>query len=917
MATSLLSTKLFIPSARANAIDRPHLFERLLSGVDRPGSFALLSGPAGFGKTTLLSNFVAKLAQPVAWVSLDEADNDFSQFWTYLITSCQSALNGVGKTALELLSTPQSFSPDTIPTLLINDFVTHAKSIVLVLDDYHEIRTPSIHASLEFLLDHLPDNLYMMISSRIDPPWPLSRYRARNRLIEIRAENLRFSVDEAAEFLQQTMDLTLSAEDVAALEERTEGWIAGLQLAALSLQGRSDIREFVKAFTGSHIYVAEYLVEEVLQRQPPEIQAFLLQTSILRWLNADLCEAVADCPDGQTILQSLYKENIFVIPLDNEGKWFRYHHLFADLLNARQRQNLIPEAIAALHLRAVDWFEDNGYMLEAVTHAFAARDYERAANLVVQAARALIFAGRVNILEAWLELFPETSFYNHPALTFYQFWIGVLQNKADLSYQAIQDKRNLFDALLSSPENNRLRGELMAVVCRAVALAGRTIEGIRLGEEALAYLPPDDLASRSRVYSALAAAYDLDGRLEEAESAYQKSISQAITAGDYRLAAHTMMVKGLVQYHYGHLHEATRTYQMLINLEDQAGIDPTNKTRAILSRKKRAEKSFLPAGQGYIGLGSISLERNDLETAEKFLTQGMELCRLGGLDGIFIGRLQMSRLRQAKGDLEGALEEIPTLEQSSVRADDFNISIRQIRIALARGNIDDAWHRAEPFVRLLNNGQLPRPPLLFFESIEVIVARVYLARGEMEKTLQVLEKLQATAEPDQRLGRLIEVYLLKALAYYKQNGDQLTEEAIKHIEQALDLGESEGYVTLFLEEGPALIPLLNAVKDHQEAPDRIKNYACKLLEIIGGIGRSSTLREKIKTSGLVEPLTPREMEVLELLAVGDSNQVIADKLVITVRTVKKHTGNIYGKLNAHSRIQAVTRARDLGLLFID
>ena len=907
MSVSVLSTKLYIPPARANVIERPRLTKKLLSGVDRPSSFALLSGPAGFGKTTLLSNFVTRLKRPTAWVSLDEGDNDYSQFWTYLITACQSVLNGVGATALELFSPPQPLPDETVPTILINDFVTHPKSVVLVLDDYHEIKNPSIHASLLFLLDHLPDNLYIVVSTRIDPPWPLARYRARNQLIEVRAQDLRFSVEEAAEFLNRTMNLDLSAENVAALEERTEGWIAGLQLAALSMQGREDVAAFVKAFTGSHIYVAEYLVEEVLQRQSEGIQTFLLQTSLLKRMNAGLCEAVTGCQDGQVILQALHRENIFVIPLDNEGNWFRYHHLFADLLNARLRQSASAEEIAALQLCAAEWYERNGFALEAVNSALAAEDFERAVELVKESTRDLIFTGQLNILGNWLEVFPKSTFDAHPDLVFYQFWIDILQNKADLSAKAIQEKEDLLKSLPSSPENDRLKGELMAVICRAIALSGRTLEGIRLGQDALTYLPADNLASRARVNSALATAHDLEGRAEIAESLYQESFTQAIAAGEYRLAAHTLMVKGLIQIHYGHLHEAAKTYQRIVDMvpADPIGGDSTSNVKS--------NKVFLPAGQGYIGLGCIYLEWNDLDTAENYLQRGMDLCRQGGLDGIFIGKVRMSRLRQARGDLAGALDEIQ-MSQQIPRADTFNLVTRQIQIALAEGNVDQAKRLAEPLIDMLSGALAPKPPIVFLEIIQSIIARVYLANGEIEKALQVVGELNASTEPGGRLGRLIEVHLLRALAYLKQSGGRLSPNSIQSLERALELGEPQGYALLFLEEGPESIPLLNAVANGRSTPDRVKKYARTLLNAFDRIGKSETHRSTIGSTDLVEQLTPREMEVLKLLASGDSNQTIADKLVITVRTVKKHTGNIYGKLGASSRIQAVAQAHELGLL---
>ena len=908
----LLSTKLYIPSVRANAVERPRLVEKLLSGMESPGNFALLSGPAGFGKTTLLGEFVTYYGQPAAWISLDEGDNDFSHFWTYLIRACQSVLDDVGDAALELMGSSQSFSDETVPTILINDLVNYDKPLVLVLDDYHEIQNQTIHDSLLFLIDHLPDNLYIIISTRIDPPWPLGRYRVRNRLIEIRAQDLRFDNEEATGFLNRTMGLDLSVDDVAALEERTEGWIAGLQLAALSMHDRKDISAFVKAFTGSHVYVAEYLVEEVLQRQPEDIQTFLLQTSLLKQMNAELCEAVTGFQSSQTILQSLYRENIFLIPLDNEGKWFRYHHLFADLLNARLRQDLPAEEIAALHLRAADWFEQKRHISEAIDHALAANDFERVVELVKQTAHTLIFSGQINVLSGWLKTIPEVYFQSHPHLPLYLFWIDLLQRNADLSEQTIQEREALLEALPSSSENDYLRGELMSILCRTMVLSGQTSRTIRLALKTLELLPSDDLASRARTNSALAIAYDLEGSAEEADKAYTECFSQAITAGDYLLAAHTIMAKGFILYRSGQLQKATKAFQAVIDIKDQADFIPLEESGIPFSGKK-AKKIFFPVGQGYIGLASVYLERNELKTAENYLNQGMELCRQGGLDGIFLGRILTSRLRLARGDLAGALEECQV--STRVFKDTINLATRKIKIDLARGDIDGAWHWAAPLVEMLNNNPIAfRPSFMFMEIPELSIARVYLAQGEMEKTGRLLDLLQSVSGADKRIEQLVEVPLLKALAYQKIQGGSPTPEIVENIKKALELAEPQGIVLLFLEEGPALIPLLKAVAVQRSTPERIKQYAHRLLDALETHDKTFAHRPITESVDLVEQLTPRESEVLELLAIGASNQDIADKLVITVRTVKKHTGNIYGKLNVNSRIQAVTRAYELGLL---
>jgi len=472
MPVSIISTKFYIPHLRKNGVLRPRLTDMLLAGVNRPGTVVLLSGPAGFGKSTLLGEFVALLQQPVAWVSLDEGDNDPVRFWSYLIAACQSVRPGVGESALELLKSPLPLPDDAIPTILINDFNGQETDLVLVLDDYHAIQNGSVHAALSFLLDHLSEKLHIVLSTRVDPPWPLARFRARNKLIEIRAKNLRFTTKEAAAFLNQVMGLNLSAEDVAALEMRTEGWIAGLQLAALSMHGRSDIAGFIKAFTGSHVYVAEYLVEEVLQRQSEEIQMFLLRTSILGRLNASLCEAVTGLQDGQAVLTTLHRANIFVIPLDDEGLWFRYHQLFADLLQARLRQSLPADAITTLHSRASQWYERNGFVIEAVDHALAAQDFEAAADLIEQNASKVTIRGELTTLLRWIEALPADVSRRHPQILISKAWTLTLAGAQPQVESLLQEIEAQIANSDESAQARELRGNAAVIRGYFYMLAG-------------------------------------------------------------------------------------------------------------------------------------------------------------------------------------------------------------------------------------------------------------------------------------------------------------------------------------------------------------------------------------------------------------------------------------------------------------
>ena len=875
----ILTTKLYIPPARADVISRPDLVEKLLSGVDRPGCFTLVSGPAGFGKTTLLSELVNRRESPTAWVSLDEGDNDPIRFWTYFIAACQSILDDVGESALELLYSSQQLPDDTIPTLLINDLAAHDQSIVLVLDDYHEIQNSSIHDGLLFLLDYLPQNLHTIVSTRIDPPWPLVRYRARNRLVEIRTQDLRFTVEEAAAFLNYTMGLELSADDVAALGERTEGWIAGLQLAALSIQGRSDRADFIRAFTGSHIYIAEYLIEEILQKQPEDIQLFLLQTSILERMNAGLCEAVTGCQDGQAVLMSLDRANIFIVPLDDEGQWFRYHHLFADLLRVRLGQHHPADEIAALQLRSADWYEQNGFVLEAVNHILAAGDFERAATLVDRAGQTMVFTDQNN-LKKWLDALPDESFDNHPRLEIYRVLIALSRGILDMSEETLLEKERLVKSLPPSPENDRLRLEAMVYLSLFMAHQN-TSRTIQMIQETLTEVPEKEIRLRAFLFSGLYRAYGMEGDIEKSAPAYRESLRLAQAEHQYGVASITTMVRAFDLCQYGRLDEAVHYCQMILDMGNQ------------LDRKV-----FYPAGPCYIGLGGIYLERYDLDMAGDYLQKGVDLCRRAGSDGLYTGYLQLARLHQASGELEKALEMLQRLEQTLQRRD-FTLTIRQVSLRLAMGDIDGASRLEVPSLDSAYSQQLP---LIAKEAFKLCLARIYIGQEEVEKANRVLDEVQATVEPGQRDGRLMEVYLLRAL---------VSEGAISpDLERALELAESAGFVLLLLEEGPALVPLLEAVT----TPDRLSQYAKKLLSAFEGDSGTYLTGE---ADGLIESLTPREMEVLQLVAAGESNQAIADQLVITVRTVKKHLTNILGKLEASNRTQAVARARELGLIISD
>ena len=901
MSVSLLATKLYIPPSRSNVVARPQLVEKILAGLDRPGSFTLVSAPAGFGKTTLISECVSRLGQPAAWVSLDEGDNDPIQFWTYLISACQSVLEGVGEAALALFNTPQALPDEMVPTLLINDLTAIDRPIALVLDDYHTIRTPAIHAGLQFLLEHIPFNLHLIVATRTDPPWALARYRARNRMIEIRAQDLRFSTEEAAAFLNRTMGLALSGEDVAALEERTEGWIAGLQLAALSMQGREDVAAFVQAFTGSHMYVAEYLVEEVLQRQPEAMQTFLLKTSLLKRMNASLCETLTGCRDGRERLSALHRENIFVVPLDQEGNWFRYHHLFADLLNARLQQNLSAEESAGLQLKAADWYEEHGFPLEAVSHTFAAGDFERAATLLDRAGQNMIFSDQYTVLKTWLEALPEQAFKQHPRLKIYEFLIDLSLGKIDMFEQTLLEKEQFIRALPHSPENDRLRLEALVYLSGFMAHQN-TARAIQMAQEALGEISGDDLRLRASLFTTLYRAYGMEGDIEKSAPAYREGLRLAQDAGSFGLMSNITMVRAFDLCQYGRLDKSARYCQQVIEACNKA------------VRQSSGQKRAYAAGPSYIGLAGIHLERYELEQAEAYLQTGLELCQQGARYGLYTGYIQKARLQQAKGELEAAIQTLQQLEQIIQRMD-FTLTAQQVASRLASDNLESAASLEAPLLEILGASYYAQKlPRIAEEAFKLSLARIYIAKDELEPAGKLLDEIRASVEPGMRFGRLMEVYLLRARIIQKLAGGETPPEAVATLEQALALGEPAGFVCLFLEEGPTLVPLLEAVREQAGAPERIKQYARRLLDAFGRPAQPAPERSQGQAPDLVEALTARELEVLVQLALGDSNRVIAEKLFITVRTVKKHTSNIYGKLGVSNRTQAVARAHELGLL---
>ena len=917
---------------------RPRLTEKLLSGMNCPGSFTLLSGPAGFGKTTLLSEFVAQIRRPAAWLSLDEGDNDPSRFWMYLITACQTVQDEAGESALALLRTPQPLPVEAVPAILINDLAGLDRDLVLVLDDYHAIQNETIHAAVSFLLEHLPANLHIVVSTRVDPPWPLARFRARNRLVEVRAKDLRFTTGEAASFLNQMMGLDLSTEDVAALEERTEGWVAGLQLAALSMKGRSDIASFVKAFTGSHVYIAEYLVEEVLQRQPEEVQAFLLQTSLLGRLNAGLCEAVLDerqktdesrpssvVRRSSQILEYLEHANLFLFPLDDEGQWFRYHHLFADLLKARLRQNLTADAIAVLHQRAAAWYEQAGMAPEAMEHALAAADYSHVLRLVEKIALPMILQAYVRTVEGWLQVIPRAYIEESPRANMAFAWLNLLRGTFAQATPYLERLGTIFAAPGVGDEDPALQGEWLAIQSKLLNLQGKPAESRDLANRALQILPQADAHVRSMVYVNLATAYQQMLDYERAAETFQIIVRDAQARGDY--VSETLGISGQAQ-------------MVLQQGRLRLGFEIASEGIKRLEASGRATPFSATL---YGELGQIHYHWHQLDQAQWYLQRSIQSSGQSGYsDPEIYKHVMLSRMFQMEGDWDASAQEMqkavdlarripPAMIREEIISQQVRVELAFERLAAAQALLSPEGFSFEGAFRYPDlepgSGELVRPVthpagLLYNSALRVLLFQamtkhdlVNLKRGVELAALVLAGELQCRHIPS-----ALETLLLRSQMYAAFGDDR---DSLADVARALELAEPEGFISIFIEEGEAMRLLIADCRlmIEKRSEERLLNYVDRLLEIFG---KESTYRkpqmvrnQKLAISNLIEPLTNRELEVLRLIALGDSNRAIAEKLFITVSAVKKHTANIYGKLTVNSRTQAVARARQLGLLTVD
>lgn len=924
MERLVLQTKLYIPPTRvANLVPRARLIERLNEGLRRKPSVALISAPAGFGKTTLVSDWLNQNKVPTAWLSLDEGDNDPTCFLTYLVAALQAIAPTIGPGVLAMLDSPQPPPIEAMLTVLVNEITTLPDHFTLILDDYHVIEAQAVDKALTFLLEHLPPQLYLVITTREDPPLPLARLRVRDQLIELRAADLRFRPDEAATFLNEVMDLRLSAEEVTSLENRTEGWIAGLQLAALSMRGRTDVTGFIKAFAGDNRYIVDYLVEEVLQRQPEPVRSFLLETSILDRLSGPLCYAVTGQGESKARLDVLERGNLFVIPLDDKRHWYRYHHLFADVLRAHLMEEQ-PDRVRDLHRRASEWYEQNGSAAEAIRHALAARDFERAANLVELAMPAIRRSRQEATLLGWLQALPDELFRYRPVLSVH--YAGALLQSGQLEgvEARLRDAERWLDPAAdigerpearsaeTCPEHSRrmvvideedfssLPGSVAMYRAGIALVMGDVANTVTYARWALDLVPENDYFRRGAAAALLGLAYWTSGDLEAAHRSYAGGMAHLQRAGYISDAIGGSIALADIRMAQGRLHEARRTYEQALQLATDQG-----------------EPAMRGTADMYVGMSQLYREHDDLHAATQHLLRSKAQGEHTGFpQNPYRWRVAMARIREAERDLDGALELLQDAER--VYVSDFYPNVRPIaalvtRVWIAQGRLGEAlgWVREK--------GLSAQDDLSYLREFEhITLARVLLARYKSNRTdnsireaIGLLQRLLQAAEEGERTGSVIEILVLQALAHHVQ-GD--IPAALVPLERALRLAGPEGYVRIFVDEGPAMAQLLREAAARGIMPD----YTGKLLAAFETEQQRRITEPPLPTAPalqpLIEPLSQRELEVLHLFKTELSGPEIADKLVIGLSTLRTHTKSIYSKLNVNNRRAAVNRAEELGLI---
>ena len=917
MLKTILKTKINLPALKRNLVLRNRITKAISDGIENGRKLTLISAPAGFGKTSLVSSWIEGNNIPAAWISLDEGDGDPARFLTYLVTALQTLISGVGEGVLVALQSSQPVSPKELLPSLLNELASTEDDFIFVLDDLHTVDSTEVDDLLSFLVEHMPPVMHLVIPTREDPDLPLARLRARNQLTEVRAADLRFTEDEAADFLNEVMGLNLSAENIAMLEARTEGWIAGLQLAALSMQGHAsqDITEFIRSFSGAHQFVLDYLLEEVLKKQSEAIQGFLFSTSILNRLSGSLCDVIlqSESTSAQGTLETLERNNLFVIALDNERHWYRYHHLFRDLLRQRLSQRYDKAEVAAMHIRASEWFEQAGELGEAFQHAVSAADFDRAARLLESNWLAMDENFQTGIWLGWANQLSLSVRRVRPVLLTQMGWSYADAGNAEVSESILLEAeaclKNPFEDLVIVEANQFRTLPVRIAIARAYNAQAqyRFADTIKFAEMAQDMAPPDDEFLHAQASSILSGAYWASGELDKAYAFMSSWVDVVQQADNFAFAVAASFAKADILIAQGRLRDAIQVYQTALKLAAMHGMEGLT-------------------AHHHLGLGLLYREIGEDERAASHLQKSFELGRQTPIvDWTYRKSLAQARLKESEGDFEAALDLLDEAQRYYVRTPLPNprpIGAIKARIYLRQDRLDkaQAW-AAKSGLSLLE------APDYLHEFERLTLAKIAMAEYHHDQNeqhiLDVLKSLDAQlklAQTQNRLQSQIEILLLIAFAHLARGESA---EALPMLEQALKLAEPEGYLRLFVNEGEAMrLLILDLQVTFEKTMKPLLAYVERLLSAFSQPKQAQNPKSKTpvghdvvnQRSGLIEPLSERELEVLHLIAQGLSNQEITQKLVVTISTVKGHNLRIFAKLQAKSRTEAVARARELGLI---
>ncbi|NDI35029.1 LuxR C-terminal-related transcriptional regulator [Chengkuizengella sediminis] len=881
MNKTILSTKLNIPKARRELVVRNRLIQHLNEGMHR--HLTLVSAHAGFGKTTLVSEWLASCNCAVAWLSLEEGDNNPNSFLTYIIAALQTFEKDLGKELLSLIGSPQPPKMEVILTSLLNEITSIPYHFILVLDDYHTIHTQPINHALTFLLENMPPQMHLVITTREDPKFPLARLRARNQLTEVRNSDLRFTSSEAASFLNQVMNLKLSNNDIVDLVTKTEGWITGLQLAGISMCGHGDPSSFIKTFTGKHSFIVDYLVEEVLKQQSVYVQEFLLRTSILDRLCGSLCDAVIqDTPlIGQQTLEFLEKSNLFIIPLDNERRWYRYHHLFAELLKQKLLQDLDYSAenkrvdIAQLHISASIWYEKNNFEIEAFQHAATAGDVERAERLLLGNGIPLHFRGAVVPVLKWLKSLSTETMNANPTL--WVMYASVLSMSSQLN--EVEPKLLAAERVLKGLEMNmttrNLVGHIAAIRAFLATMQNKVDLIISESLIALEKLSPNNLAVRTATTCKLGVAYERQGDLTKAKQAYTEAISISNASENKIVEILSVIGLGNVQAKENLLEQAFKTYQQALKMKDDTP----------------SSCSY----NAYTGLARIYYEWNDLDAAIEHIEKSTQLAKqIENVDQIITSKLLYVQTLLAKGDMDGASMILNEIKQYVIQ---YNLEDRISEVSETEVHL------------LINQGKLlSAEKLAETYKLPLCQARVYFSQGDIAKALNELNAFYQEVKLNGIRDKMLKVMILKTVIFYI-NGE--TDKSLQLLTDSLLEAKSSRFVRTFLDEGEHMERLLIKAYANRVMPEYIEPLLKAFkLEKLDCEEQTNMTHSQL----LFEPLSQRELEVLQLIGQGLSNKDICKRLFIALDTVKGHNRRIFDKLQVKRRTEAVAKAREMGLM---